>query len=122
MRACAPRWRDWQLNVTKLAVVVAEDLAESGGHVLGRVRGGRAPILERLGEDGAGLLLHGAAVLGRPGAQLGGDTFVEVVQGDARHHSPPPRSYLGRPSPRWAMMLRWISDVPAAIVLPAEVR
>ena len=61
-------------------------------------------------------------MLRRASAELRSDIVVEVVQRDARHRSPPPRAYLGRPSPRWAMMLRWISDVPAAIVLPAEVR
>jgi hypothetical protein len=29
---------------------------------------------------------------------------------------------LGSPSPRWAMMLRWISDVPAAMVADTDDR
>ena len=32
------------------------------------------------------------------------------------------RTYLGSPSPLWAMMLRWISEVPAAIVDDVDVR
>ena len=37
--------------------------------------------------------------------------------------SPPRRVYSrGRPSPRLAMMFRWISDVPAAMVAPTDCR
>ena len=68
-------------------------------------------LRERAYRRGPRTLADGGRAVNRSAVRAGAPAPAPVAPGQR-----------GRPRPRWAMMLRWISDVPASIVAPAAVR
>src|SRR4051794_32446563 len=62
----------------------------------------------------------GRALLRKEAAQAVFELALGVVQVEVHQASPASRVSRGSPSPRSAMMLRWMLDAPPAMALPRE--